>query len=908
MAREIPKGYQPQEIEPKWAEFWVAEALFRANPDAPPPIFSIVIPPPNVTGSLHIGHMLEHTEIDILTRWHRMRGYNTLYVPGTDHAGIATQRAVVRQLAEEGIDYRELGREEFEKRVWKWKEESGNTITEQMKQIGESCDWFREKFTLSPEMSRVVREAFVRLYEEKLIYRAHYLTNWCPVCLTVLSDLEVVHEERQGHLWHIKYPVADADGAGSGGHAAKFLVVATTRPETMLGDTAVAVHPEDERYKDLIGKNVTLPLMNRLIPIIADEMVDREFGTGAVKITPAHDPNDFEVGQRHHLAEINVMTDDGKMNAAAGAYAGMNRFEARKKIVEDLKTRGLLEKVTEHTHAVGLCERSKTIVEPRASTQWFCKMTPLAEPAIVAVEHGEIRIVPENRREEYFNWMRNIRDWTLSRQLWWGHRIPAWYCEEFGHVTVARETPAKCGTCGSRKLKQDEDVLDTWFSSGLWPFSTLGWPEETKDFKTYYPTTLLITGYDILFFWVARMIMLGIHFTGQVPFRAVYLHSLVRTGSGEKMSKSKGTGLDPVLLNQQYGTDAMRFCLASMAAPGTDIVLSDDRLAGARNFANKIWNAARFLFVNLEKFEQGEAATLQELAGPEIRANAPYALEGDVPLRDAWIFARLAATIEQMNDALANYRFHEAAQGVYQFFWGDFCDWYIEWVKPDLQSGNIERAVVAWRNLFAAFEAALRLLHPFMPFLTEELWHQIPQRAGAKSIALEWFPEVPDSWRNDAALEEFGLLQEIITAVRNIRAELKLDPKKKVAAELSVADEAVRSSVESNRDGIVRLGMLTDLKITDGQLAQGGGSVRSSAKFDLRIAYTETVDAAAECAKITKELEGLRKAIGSKEKQLGDETFLSRAPEKIIRGLEATLATQRIEMQKLTERFEQLDC
>ena len=908
MAREIPKGYQPQEIEPKWADFWVADALFRADADAPPPVFSIVIPPPNVTGSLHIGHMLDHTEIDILTRWHRMRGYNTLYLPGTDHAGISTQRVVVRQLAEEGIDYRELGREEFEKRVWKWKEESGNTITEQMKQIGESCDWSREKFTLSPEMSRAVREAFVRLYEEKLIYRAHYLTNWCPVCLTVLSDLEVVHEERQGHLWHIKYPVADAEGDASEARAVdKFLVVATTRPETMLGDTAVAVHPEDERYKDLIGKNVTLPLMNRLIPIIADEMVDREFGTGAVKITPAHDPNDFEVGRRHHLAEINVMTDDGKMNAAAGAYAGMDRFEARKKIVEDLKTQGLLEKVTEHTHAVGLCERSRTIVEPRASTQWFCKMKPLAEPAIAAVERGEIRIVPDNRREEYFNWMRNIRDWTLSRQLWWGHRIPAWYCEEFGHVTVARETPAKCATCGSGKLKQDPDVLDTWFSSGLWPFSTLGWPEETKDFKTYYPTSLLITGYDILFFWVARMIMLGIHFTGQVPFRAVYLHSLVRTGSGEKMSKSKGTGLDPVLLNKQYGTDAMRFCLASMAAPGTDIVLSDDRLAGARNFANKIWNAARFLFVNLEKFEQG-GATLQELAAPEIRGNAPYALEGAVPLRDAWIFARLAATIEQMNDALANYRFHEGAQGVYQFFWGDFCDWYIEWVKPDLQSADKERAVVAWRNLFAVFEAALRLLHPFMPFLTEELWHQFPQRAGAKSIALERFPEVRDSWRNNAALEEFGLLQEIITAVRNIRAEMKLDPKKKVAAELSVADERTRASVESNRDGIVRLGMLTDLKITGGRLAQSGGAVRSSAKFDLRIEYAETVDAAAECAKITKELEGLRKAIGSKEKQLGDETFRSRAPEKIIRGLEATLATQRIEMQKLTERFEQLDC
>jgi valyl-tRNA synthetase len=904
MAREIPKAYQPQEIEPKWAEYWVAEALFRADADAPPPVFSIVIPPPNVTGSLHIGHMLEHTEIDILTRWHRMRGFNTLYLPGTDHAGISTQRVVVKKLAEEGIDYRSLGREEFEKQVWQLKAESGGMITQQMRQIGESCDWSREKFTLSPEMSRVVREVFVRLYEEKLIYRAHYLTNWCPVCLTVLSDLEVVHEERLGHLWYLKYPVADASGSSSG--SGRFVVVATTRPETMLGDTAVAVHPEDERYRDLIGKNVALPLTNRVIPIIGDESVDREFGTGAVKITPAHDPNDFELGRRHHLPEISVMADDGKMNSAAGAYAGMDRFVARKKTVEDLKALGLLEKVTDHTHAVGLCERSRTVVEPRASTQWFCKMKPLAEPAIAAVERGEIRIVPDNRREEYFNWMRNIRDWTLSRQLWWGHRIPAWYCEESGHVTVAREAPAECATCGSGNLKQDPDVLDTWFSSGLWPFSTLGWPAETKDFKTYYPTTLLITGYDILFFWVARMIVLGIHFTRQVPFRAVYLHSLVRTGSGEKMSKSKGTGLDPVALNQQYGTDAMRFCLASMAAPGTDIVLSDDRLGGARNFANKIWNAARFLFVNLEKFEQS-GIRLEELAAPEIRANAPYTLGEAVPLRDAWIFARLAATVEQVNDALANYRFHDGAQSVYHFFWGDFCDWYIEWVKPELQSDDKERAVVAWRNLFAVFEAALRLLHPFMPFLTEELWHQFPQRAGAKSIALDRFPEVRDTWRNDAALEEFGIIQEIISAVRNIRADMKIDPKKKVVAELSIVAREARASVEANRDGIVRLGMLTELKISGERLAQNSGMVRSTAKFDLRVEYAETVDVAAESARITKDMEGLRKAIGSKEKQLGDETFRSRAPEKVVRALEKTLAEQRVEMQKLMERFEQLN-
>jgi valyl-tRNA synthetase len=897
MAREIAKAYEPQQIEPRWAEYWVKQELFKADPGVPGPVFSIVIPPPNVTGMLHIGHMLDHTEIDILTRWHRMRGYNTLYLPGMDHAGISTQRVVVRQLAEQGIDYRKLGREEFERRVWKWKEESGGKITRQMRQIGESCDWSREKFTLSPEMSRVVREVFVRLYEEKLIYRETRLVNWCPVCLTVLSDLEVVHEERQGHLWHIKYPVVGTD---------QFVVVATTRPETMLGDTAVAVHPEDERYKALTGKKVLLPLIRREVPIIADEMVDREFGTGAVKITPAHDPNDFEAGRRHGLPEIDVMTDNGHMNSNAGPYAGLDRFEARKKIVEDLKAQGLLEKITEHTTAIGICERSRTIVEPRISTQWFCKMKPLAESAIAAVERGEICMVPENRREEYFNWMKNIRDWTLSRQLWWGHRIPAWYCEEHQHITVAREAPAKCATCGSTKLVQDPDVLDTWFSSGLWPFSTLGWPENTADFQKYYPTSLLITGYDILFFWVARMIMLGIHFTGKVPFRAVYLHTLVRTGSGEKMSKSKGTGLDPVALNQQYGTDAMRFCLASMAAPGTDIVLSDDRLGGARNFANKIWNAARFLFVNLDKFEEG-GTKLDELAAPEARAKAPYAIGGKVPLVDAWLFARLAETIELVNGALSDYRFHEAAQGVYQFFWGDFCDWYIEWVKPELQNADRERAIVAWKNLFAAFDAALRLLHPFMPFLTEELWHQLPQKAGAKSIALDRFPEASANWKDASALNQVALIQEVVTTLRTIRAELKLDPKKRVAAEFSTVDASSRDLVEANRTAIERFAVLSELRIVSReQFDAKTGAVRSTAAFDVRFAYSETVDVTAEKARLKKEIEGLRKAITSKERQLGNETFRSRAPGNIIKKLEMTLAEQRIEVQKLQERLDQL--
>jgi len=898
MAREIAKAYEPKLIEPKWAECWVKQDLFKADPAKPGTAFSIVIPPPNVTGSLHIGHMLDHTEIDILTRWHRMRGYNTLYLPGTDHAGISTQRVVVRQLAEQGVNYRDLGREEFVRRVWKWKEESGGTIQRQMKQIGESCDWSREKFTLSPELSSVVREVFVRLYEEGLIYRENRLLNWCPVCLTVLSDLEVIHEERPGHLWHIRYPVAGTN---------EFLTVATTRPETMLGDTAVAVHPEDERYKHLLGKKVLLPLMNREIPIIGDEMVDREFGTGAVKITPAHDPNDFEVGKRHGLAEIDVMTDDAHMNANAGAYAGLDRFVARKKIAEDLKAQGLLEKITDHVSAIGLCERSKTIVEPRASTQWFCRMKPLAEPAIAAVESGDIQIVPENRRQEFFHWMRNIRDWTLSRQLWWGHQIPAWHCQSCQEVIVARETPTHCAKCGSADLKQDPDVLDTWFSSGLWPFSTLGWPAETPDFKRYYPTSLLITGYDILFFWVARMAMLGIHFTGQVPFRVVYLHSLVRTASGEKMSKSKGTGLDPVVLNDRYGTDAMRFCLASMAAPGTDIVLSEDRLLGARSFANKIWNAARFLFVNLDKYEE-DGARLESLAAPEVRKKAPYGADGSETLADRWLFARLARTSEIVNDALANYRFHEAAQSVYQFFWGDFCDWYIEWVKPDLQNANRERADMAWKNLFAGFDAALRLLHPFMPFLTEELWHQLPQNTGAKSIALDRYPEAATAWNDEAALADFGLIQELIQGLRTVRSEMKLDPKKKVTAEFASGNVKARGVIEANRAAIERLGNLTDLQVLSGKLPEGGGGVRSTAEFDLRIPYVhETVDVAAELARLKKEIEGLQKAIASKERQLGNETFRSRAPEKVIQDMEEALAAQRIELHKLIQRKKKLE-
>ncbi len=898
MAREIPKAYEPQLIEQRWAKVWADENLFRADVNAPGPVFSIVIPPPNITGILHIGHMLDHTEIDILTRWRRMSGYNTLYLPGTDHAGISTQRVVVRQLAAKGISYRDLGRDEFIKKVWEWKAESGGTITRQMVQLGESCDWTRERFTLSPELSRAVKEVFVRLYEDGLIYRGHYIVNWCPSCRTAISDLETVHEERQGHLWHIRYPVAGTN---------EFVVVATTRPETMLGDTAVAVHPSDPRYQHLIGKNLILPLVNREIPVVDDFVVDREFGTGAVKVTPAHDPNDFEIGRRHNLPEIDVMTDDAKMSAAAGPYAGLDRFEARKRIVADLEAAGLLEKVVDHSHAVGTCDRCGTIIEPRASTQWFVKMKPLAEPAIAAVERGDIEISPENRRTEYFEWMRNIRDWCISRQLWWGHRIPAWYCGDCKNIVVSRETPDKCTKCGSANITQDPDVLETWFSSALWPFSTMGWPDDTPDFRKYYPTSILITGFDILFFWVARMIMMGLKFTGKAPFRQVFLHSLVRNAEGQKMSKSKGTGIDPVELNEKFGTDAMRFTLASMAAPGTDIILTEERILSYRAFANKIWNAARFVFMNLDKYESAGGANLEALASPDVRAGAPFAAGGQVSLPDRWIFSRLARATATVNDALEHFRFHEAAHVVYHFFWGDFCDWYIEWVKPELLSADASKAEATWKNLFAAFETALRLLHPFMPFLTEELWHQLPQRAEARSIALEKFPEPAMALMDDEAEAQVALIQEIITSARNIRSEMKIDPRAKLAAELLPASGTTRSTVQQSLATILRLGNLTALSFAQTSFDPTKGGIRSTKDFDLFIAYEAAVDPGAEVLRLRKELDRISKDIESKQSRLGDETFRSKAPEHIVKGLETIIAERRVEFDKLTERLGQFE-
>jgi valyl-tRNA synthetase len=925
MPREIPKAYEPQEIEERWAKAWFDEKLFRAENSGNGPAFSIALPPPNITGSIHIGHMLEHTQIDMLVRWHRMRGHRTLWLPGMDHAGIATQFVVERELAKEKIRRQDLGREEFERRVWQWKTQNGGVIRKQMIRLGASCDWTRERFTLEPALYRSVLEAFLRLYGEGLIYRGRYMVNWCPRCQTAISDLEVVHVERPGKLWYIRYPVL-----GSRAGEQEYLVVATTRPETMLGDTAVAVHPDDVRYHRFAGLHVLVPLVGREIPIIADTHVEREFGTGVVKITPAHDPNDFEIGQRHNLPQIEVMTEDAHMNESAGNYRALDRFDARARIVSDLEQMHLLDHVEDITHSVGICDRCKSEVEPRISTQWFCRMRPLAEPAHQVVLNGLIEVVPDNQRTILLSWLENIRDWCISRQLWWGHRIPIWHCANCqgmvpaldsrveivdGHARAA-SVPTECPNCGGSELTQDTDVLDTWFSSGLWPFSTLGWPDDTDDLRTFYPTSLLISGYDILFFWDARMIMMGLHLAGAsaagapgeartIPFRRLYLHSLVRTTEGAKMSKTKGTGIDPLELTEKFGTDALRYMLASMAAPGTDIVLSEDRILGARAFANKIWNAARFLFVNLEKI-QGHDLTIEDLAAPEIRAAAPYPVPGDGSLAHRWIFSRLSSTAAQMNEALEHFRFHEACQLVYHFFWGDFCDWYIEWVKPQLAATDRQVALAAWRNIFAALDRALRLLHPVMPFLTEELWHRLPQPAASVSIALDKFPEPNPRWTDETAGKEMATLQEIVNGARNIRAEMKLDAKRKVAASLASDDAGVLELVERNLDPLLRLATLSTLAVSPGRLDSAGAAIRSTVQFDLRIAYGEGVDKQSEIAKLKREAERLAKDIETKQARLRDDTFRSRAPAEIVRSLELTLAERRIEHERLVDRLGKL--
>jgi valyl-tRNA synthetase len=918
MPHELSKSYEPVAIETRWAEYWVKEKLFSAPTPAPGetrPVFTLLLPPPNVTGRLHMGHMLNQTQMDIIVRWHRMRGFLTLWLPGTDHAGIATQMMVERQLASEGKKRQDLGREAFIERVREWKRHYGGAILEQMKRLGASVDWDREYFTMDEGLSRAVREVFVRLYEEGLIYRGKYIVNWCPRCETAISDLEVKHEEIQGKLYQIRYPVIGTE---------EFITVATTRPETMLGDTAIAVNEKDERYKHLHGKKVLLPLMNREIPIITDELANPEFGTGAVKVTPAHDPNDFQAGLRHNLPQIDIMDEHAHMNENAGQYAGLSRYAARERVLEDLRQQNFLVGEKDYTIAIGKCDRCGTVVEPRLSTQWFIKIKPLADRAIEVVENGEIAIVPENYKQIYLNWMHNIHDWCISRQLWWGHRIPAWHCK-CGEIVVARETPATCSKCGDSALKQDTDVLDTWFSSGLLPFTALGWPEKTRDQEVFYPTTLLITAYEILFFWVARMIMFGCHFMpghrqdpvlkqasgwadkkdDSVPFRQVYIHALVRDADRQKMSKTKGNVIDPLDIIQRFGTDATRFTLAAMAAPGTDIAFSESRTDGYRAFANKIWNAARFMFMNVDRAEQAGVWKQQEF----LKSLEGLAGFQATTLEDHWILSRFHRVTKDVNEAWQTYRFHEAANRIYDFFWGDFCDWYIELVKPRLAPENGKEktpAGITCGNLVCLFEASLRLLHPVMPFITEEIWHSIYDgNPPLKSIALAAYPQADEKQFDLAAETSMAIVQDLIVSVRNLRAELKVEQKQKVPIQVYTHDKEIESLLGKNQSAIERLANVESLSFVQNSLATLSGT-RSTARFDVHVVYEKKIDVGAERERLKKELEQIEKEIANGQRQLSNEQFLAKAPAKVVEGMRARAQELAVLREKAQSKLEEL--
>ena len=915
MPHDLPKSYEPGAIEARWADYWIKEKLFSVP--TPPagetrPVFTLLLPPPNVTGRLHMGHMLNQTQMDIIVRWHRMRGFLTLWLPGTDHAGIATQMMVERQLAKEGKKRRDMGREAFIERVWEWKRQYGNAITDQMRRLGASVDWDREYFTMDENLNRAVREVFVRLHEEGLIYRGKYIVNWCPRCETAISDLEVKHEEVPGKLYEIRYPVVGSN---------EFITVATTRPETMLGDSAVAVNPKDERYTHLHGKKVLLPLMNREIPIITDELAQPEFGTGAVKVTPTHDPNDFQAGLRHNLPQIDVMDEHAHMNQNAGAYAGLDRYEARKRVLEDLREQGFLMGEKDYTIALGKCDRCGSVVEPRLSTQWFIKIAPLAERATQVVESGEITIVPENYKTIYLNWMNNIHDWCISRQLWWGHRIPAWHCS-CGEVIVARDTPTKCPKCADGTLTQDRDVLDTWFSSGLLPFTTLGWPQKTRDQEVFYPTTLLITAYEILFFWVARMIMFGCHFMNghqqnraikqasgwgekkddSVPFRQVYIHALVRDAERQKMSKTKGNVVDPLEVIGRFGTDATRFTLAAMAAPGTDIAFNESRTEGYRAFANKIWNAARFMFMNVDRIGCGAGAHARE-------AERTTGIAGFTPatLEDRWILSRFNRVSKDVNSALESYRFHEAANSIYDFFWGEFCDWYLELIKPRLAEGadkNTNQHACA--NLVSLFEAALRLLHPVMPFITEEIWQAVYDgKPPVQSIALAPYPQADEKQMDTTAETQMAILQDLVVSVRNVRAELKVEPKQRVPIQIFAHESDIRKLLEENQGAIERLANVDKIDFVDGSLAKLPGA-RHTARFEVHVIYERKIDVAAERERLIKELEKIEREIANGRRQLSNEQFLAKAPAKVVEGLRSRSQELQILQEKTKSKLQEL--
>jgi valyl-tRNA synthetase len=848
MTEPLAKAYEPKDVERRWYAFWEEQGLFRADPASGKPPFCVVLPPPNVTGSLHIGHAFTNTLQDVIARWKRMSGFDVLWLPGLDHAGIATQMVVERQLAAEGKKKEDLGREAFEARVWSWKEESGGKILRQLRLMGFSLDWSRERFTMDAGLSRAVREVFVSLHEQGLVYRGNYIVNWCPRCVTALSDLEVETHPANGSLWHIRYPAADG---GEG------IVVATTRPETLLGDTAVAVHPDDERYRHLHGRTLKLPVLGREIPLVADAFVDPAFGTGAVKLTPAHDPNDFEAGKRLGLPSINVMDERAVLNDNAGPYAGQDRFEARKGIVAQLEAEGLLVKTAPHVVPLGHCQRCKTVVEPRLSAQWFVRTTPLAEPGIAAVEDGRIRFVPENWSKTYFEWMRNIRDWCVSRQLWWGHRIPAWYCDPCGEVIVAREEPSACSRCGGA-LRQETDVLDTWFSSGLFPFSTLGWPDKTADLARYYPNDVMMTGFDIIFFWVARMVMLGMRFGGDVPFRTVFINGLVRDERGEKMSKTRGNDVDPLVVIEKHGADALRFTLSALAAPGTDPSLGEARLLGYKAFVNKLWNAARFVLMNLE----GEIAPSYDAAS--------------LPLPSRWILERLQATAGEVNAALAEFRFDQGANALYHFLWDDYCDWYLEISKVYLF--DAATAPVARRVLVDVLETALRLLHPFMPFVTEELWQRLPHEGA--SIMLAPFPGGGSPATEAAAA--IAPLMEAVTAIRTVRSEYGVDPKRRVDVRIVAGGEGAAALREAS--GWIRtLARLEAFDVLETAPAAEAGTIRQPVGgWEIHVPLSGLFDVAAERTRLSRELEKVRAELDGLGKRLENPQFVDRAKPEVV--------------------------
>ncbi len=852
----IDKSYEFHGVEAKWLNDWAQAGLSIATMNETRPSFSMVIPPPNVTGVLHIGHALNNTLQDILVRYKRMDGYNTLWVPGTDHAGIATQNVVERQLAQEGLSRHDMGREAFIQRVWEWKAKSGGRILEQLKRLGCSCDWSRERFTFDEGLSLAVKEVFVRLYEEGLIYKGDYIINWCPRCHTALADIEVEHEPQKGHIWSLKYPLKDGDG---------YVVVATTRPETMLGDTAVAVNPKDPRYQHLIGRELMLPLVNRPIPVIADEAVDMEFGTGAVKITPAHDFNDFEMGLRHHLPVINILDISAHINENGGKYQGLDRYEARKKILEDMAAIGLLESEEKHELAIGECYRCKTVVEPRISKQWFVRTQPLAQKALAAVREKRTIILPSSWEKTYEEWMTNIKDWCISRQIWWGHRIPAWNCKACGETIVAKETPKACTKCGSTNLEQETDVLDTWFSSALWPFSTLGWPEKTKELSMFYPTSVLITSFDILFFWVARMLMMGIHFMQEMPFKYVYLHALVRDSQGQKMSKSKGNVIDPLTVMEKYGTDAVRMTLTALAAQGRDIKLAEDRIEGYRHFINKIWNATRLVLMNVS----GSYEPLKDSAALQ-----------PTDLKDRWILSRLNRLIQDTRNHLDNFEFDETARGLYHFFWHEYCDWYLELAKPGLQGTDEGERRHTQQIALTVLNTCLRLLHPIIPFVTEELWHHLPGTSG--HIMTAEFPRPVPSWQNEDAEAQMQELIEIITGIRNVRSEFNIHPGIRLKIQVFPHDESIRNLFCAQKTHLLTLARLENMEFchTSQPRPKNAASVIMK-DVEIFIPLKDVIDLAGELKKLQKEEEKLLKDLQKTQAKLNNGDFMAKAPQEI---------------------------